>query len=111
LSDLGYKPGTNILLFRGVAGKWKEFERDQVCEWHGNSAESWSLDYESAEAFATSRSTGGVVIAVKMPVERILSIATTGLGCLPEKELVTLGDFGKSRVKVVEVFEPDERYI
>jgi len=50
-------------------------------------ANSFSLSYNTAKRFAGQ---DGHVIAMKVPAERVFSTAMTGLGCLPEHEVVVL---------------------
>lgn len=50
-------------------------------------ASSFSLSYDTAMKFAGPN---GHVIAMKVPADRIFSTAMTGIGCLPEHEVVVL---------------------
>lgn len=54
-----------------------------------NAAESYSAYYHTARAFSSTNH--GLTIAAKVPVSRILTSPSTGLGCLSEFEFVVLG--------------------
>ena len=84
-----------VRLYRGlglpkdVAGSW---ETGQEVAHPMRPLSSWSLSREMAEKFArASRAGVGVVLAVDVPRERILSTCLTGLGCLSEAEVLVLG--------------------
>ena len=55
---------------------------------------SWSLEPDVADGF------GDTILQATFPVDRILSIPTTGIGCLGESEVVVLG--GKINAEVRE---------
>jgi hypothetical protein len=65
---------------------------------------SWSLNEATADAF------GQTVLQATFPVERILSIPLTGIGCLNEYEAVVLGGRITAEVTVNDVmgFDPAE---
>lgn len=67
-----------------------------------NALESWSLEHNEALTFAQGAfpplmegglppGTVEVVIRMRVPVSRVLSTPSTGIGCLSEKELVLIG--------------------
>jgi len=60
-----------------------------------NPLSSWSLSQETASGFATGaagqKAKRGVTFSSVIPASRILSLPTTGFGCLTEGELVVLG--------------------
>jgi hypothetical protein len=65
---------------------------------------SWSLDSGVASAF------GPTTFQATFPVDRILSIPTTGVGCLREQEVVVLGGTIEAEVTIDDVmgFDPEE---
>jgi Dinitrogenase reductase ADP-ribosyltransferase (DRAT) len=65
---------------------------------------SWSLDPDQASAF------GQTIFQATFPVDRILSIPTTGVGCLRESEVVVLGGRITAEVTIDDVmgFDPAE---
>jgi hypothetical protein len=85
---------THVRLFRGVSFDRNPFG-EAVNTFEGTTIpvklrplSSFSANGETAAGFASG---GGYVFSVDVPVERILSTARTGLGCLTEEEYVVLG--------------------
>ena len=77
---------TEVVMYRGVrlpVGKRPKL--GNVVRVKGNAMESWSGDPDTSKNFGT------VMLAMKIPVERILSIPMSGFGCLHEYEYVILG--------------------
>lgn len=89
---------THVSLFRGMSGVPPAVKGESV-EVTMQPASSWSIHYRTAHDFATERKNPGSVIAMRIPVSRVLSTAVTGRGCLNEGEVVVLG--GKKKVKVI----------
>jgi len=91
---------TEIVLYRGVTlegsetGKGLPKEGSNVSV-KGNAIESWSSSYYAARRF------GNLVVAMRVPVARILSTPRSGFGCLHEEEFVVLGAAGGTDVGYV----------
>jgi len=98
LKTAGYKPGDTVTLYRGYEGaKGSSIpDRGTDVNYAGNAMESWSILPSIAGSFG-SNPIRGRVLSMNVPVENVLSIATTGFGCLPEGEFVILGS-GKGNV-------------
>jgi len=56
-----------------------------------NALESWTLDEAVTNTFASPSLSVSFKLSMKVPVERILSTAGTGLGCASEYEVVVIG--------------------
>ena len=88
------KFGDSILLYRGVKAKGlRNILVGERAVWDGNALESWSISLTVARDF------GNASIAMRVPIDRIVSMPFTGLGCLNEKEVVIKG--GRDIVEVV----------
>ena len=101
---------SSVTVYRGM----KELSEEQMAEIKTNSKQdvafrpltSWSLDEAAAFKFAGEAYQGVVLENAAMfradiPVENILSIPVTGVGCLHESEVVAFG--GQHSVEVVPV--------
>lgn len=87
-SELKAEGVKEVRLYRGAG-----FDKPQSpgsYELETNAISSWSLGESVARSFADDAPNGAVISTV-VPVERILSFPTTGLGCLREGEVVVLG--------------------
>lgn len=88
--------------YDAAAGDENGAELDQ------NPISSWSVESAAAFSFATSQNDAadGYILSADIPAERILSIATTGIGCLSEAELTVVGgsadEFGMVHVEHVQ---------
>lgn len=97
LATAGFKIGDTIRLYRGTKRPLAESENwnsGDIISVRGNAIESWSLWDGIAKNFAvtgTDPSSRSIVIEMNIPIERILSTARTGFGCLNEGEFVILG--------------------
>ena len=98
LRKAGYKTGDTITLYRGYIGDADTPVPDRATNtnYKGNAMESWSVLAGIAHDFGRDV-THGRVLAMKVPIENIISTAATGLGCLSEGEFVILGS-GKDNV-------------
>ena len=100
--SMGLGPEDEITVFRGVGklrvgGQVVSNGQDYVGRTigtRGNAAESWSIHPKTAMDF------GGVVLMSKVKVKNILATCMTGVGCLPESEVVVLGNNNGSAVVV-----------
>lgn len=104
---------TEITVFRGAGTPFsqrKSMQDGQTVVVKGNVAESWSASSYVAHGFSNSYS-GGVILASRVPVERVFTSAASGLGCLNEQEFVLLGSrFSKDTAYVMKVyFSSDEK--
>jgi uncharacterized protein YjbI with pentapeptide repeats len=79
-ADAGYKPDDTITLYRGV----KEDSLDLM------PMSSWTLSTETANYFAKEGQSSGTVFGAEVPIANIVSLPTTGVGCLGEFEVVVL---------------------
>lgn len=88
-----------VTVFRGQVGGGVEesYANGDEVTVRMQPASSWTTDLFTAATFAgihpdvESPEVHGRIIAVKVPVERILSTAVTGRGCLVEGEVLLLG--------------------
>jgi len=109
-----------VVLYRGMAGgdsQWAEIHNYPDGSYTTNSNNihqtvlgvslnpltSWSSDKNTAEGFATAQDTGKkvneVMFTARVPKERVLSCALTGLGCLNEQEFVLIGTDGETTME------------
>lgn len=105
---------TEITVFRGAEAPFAQrrgMQNGQTVGLKGNVAESWSAKSSVAASFAGREYRGGTILAVKVPAERVLTSAASGLGCLNEHEFVLLGSrFSKDTAYVMLVyFTSDEQ--
>lgn len=106
LKKHGYKETDYITVFRGISGvELGNMKAGEIVRYAGNAAESWSLSSTVAKMGFADRAQWSVVLATRVPIKRILSTCRTGLGCLPEQEIVVLGDFGTMKAKIIYVKE------
>lgn len=106
--NLQFGEGGEVMLFRGVRnedGKIKA-KRGDVLEYKGNTMESWSVSKSVASDFSGDY---GTVIAMMVPIKNILSMATTGFGCLNEGEFVVLDHKPGTTVRVVYNYKGDNQ--
>ena len=105
-SEMKARGITEVRVYRGVGLESIEgMEIGQSVLVKTNALSSWSLSQKTASGFAQwpERKQVGVVFSSVVPVSRILSLPTTGFGCLMEGELLVLG--GKSdRAGVTEIW-------
>lgn len=94
LESAGFQPDDKVNLFRGVTFA----EQPWVSEWDlmtvkGNPMESWAIERRVASNFAdeTYRGWHGLVLESAIPVKSIVSMATSGMGCLSEGEVIIMG--------------------
>ena len=95
-SDEGYEPGDTVSLFRGVAMERKGggVIKDSIATYTGSAMESWSSSRAIAKEFADDYGFSdiqAIVSNMQVPIENILSVSTTGLGCLGQAEFVVFG--------------------
>jgi len=141
LKEMGFKPGDTITLFRGM--NWVEdgrkppegifdISRDDLRKFvpskhlHAEALfqpmSSYSMTLSTATSFASggpnsfARGTASVVAASHVPIEAILSMPTTGVGCLTESEVVVMphdGDthFWIDRVGEDPALRPEEQHL
>lgn len=89
LKKMGIGPDDRVLLYRGSSYQTKGTRR---ATFHGNTLESWTVSRKIADEFA-ERGYGDTFVT-SIPARSILSLATTGLGCLTEGEVVTVSTEG-----------------
>ena len=95
-SELKDRGITEVKAYRGVHIDPLEFSKMNAgggiknVQVKTNVLSSWSLSGSIAREFAQDI-TGGVVFSSVIPASRILSLPTTGFGCLTEGELIVLG--------------------
>ena len=77
---------THVTLFRGMSLK-QEITAPTYGTVNLQPASSFSLSESTAIDFGED----GIVFAIRVPVDRILSTPRTGMGALPEREVVVLG--------------------
>lgn len=82
LENLGIK---EVILYRGVKSD-NPPTAGQAVKIKSNAIESWSTSLDTAQTF------GNTVLAMRVPIARILSIPVTGFGCVDEYECVILGN-------------------
>lgn len=104
--ELAQRGITEVRLYRGFQSS--ESVGKGKIRLETNAISSWSLSEEVAMNFASSYRgvAKGYVISVVVPAQRILSVPTTGFGCLREGEITLLGgrnDFGT----VIETYEQE----
>jgi len=87
-----------VRMYRGTdlprADDYQEYKPNTDTLISQNTMSSWSSNYDEAGNF------GPLVVAMDVPIDRILSTARTGFGCLTEGEFVILGKPG-DQVRVV----------
>lgn len=81
---------THVALFRGVRRlpNAPGMEEARIGDYHMQPLTSFSSDIAQAKLFAGKN---GGIIAMRVPVSRVLSVAHTGMGTLDESEFVVLG--------------------
>lgn len=91
---------SEITLYRGVEMELPEGTQEVTMR----PLSSWSLESGTADAF------GSTILQATFPVDRILSIPTTGIGCLGESEVVVLGGRINAEVSTNDVlgYDPEE---
>lgn len=96
-------PDGNVVLYRGLSSpdlqrvvdarskKWDDYYAQARVEQRPLS--SWSVQFDTAEEFATRYSGGDtpVIVATSVPKSRIFATPMTGMGCLEEGEMIVLG--------------------
>ena len=101
-ADFKAKGITEVTLYRGVTLDNRlvnNFAQGETIRLENNPLESWSINPRVAREFAYPTSSEdrrdesrfGIVLKSTIPVEKILSNARTGFGCLDEKEFVIIG--------------------
>ena len=91
---MGYNSESEVTLFRGVQTV-AEYELGATPSYKGNMLESWTVSPRTAYVFNFH------VVAAKVKVKNMFSYPGTGLGCLPEGEIVIFGNIPGSYVKVI----------
>ena len=87
-ADFKTKGIKEITLYRGVSGNpfsGTNVKSGDAVKLNQNTLESWTSEPEIAKQF------GNTILKATVPVERILSTARTGFGCLNEFEFVVIG--------------------
>jgi hypothetical protein len=109
LTKEGFGPNDTIRVRRGISRRASDASGirlgSTVTLTERNALESWAVDLETAKMFAEGgdyRGGMGIVFEMDVPVKSILSIPTTGIGCLGESEVVVIGRPGAT-AKVVDV--------
>lgn len=85
---------THVTLYRGFNDRYSDRLYDGPTEVLMQPASSWTTDPTIARSFSEAYGTRGnqaVMLTARVPVERILSTAVTGRGCLSEAEVLVLG--------------------
>lgn len=88
---------THVTLYRGAnltSDATHKYRLGTTVNLESNVLESWSADPKIASSF------GMTVFKTTVPVDRILSTAKTGFGCLNEKEFVVIGGKGDTALIV-----------
>lgn len=82
-----------VILFRGLSlTSLPRTDENHIIDVTMNPLSSWTLDYDTALGFARSGNHGSaVMLMAEVPAERIFATPRTGVGCLPEWEIVLLG--------------------
>lgn len=98
LDAIGVGPDDQVLLYRG--GHRPDDAPPGTSIWLSeeglnNVLSSWTWDRQTADSF------GSETFAMLVPRRRIISGARTGLGCLPENELIVLGGNDSDEAKVI----------
>ena len=120
LASAGYEPDDTIALYRGMnfsdeqmpealKGGSPEFTESETVQ---SAMSSYSMNFNEAMSFAVRGSQNSAMAAAHVPVGSILSLPTTGVGCLTEGEVVVLRNDGKKYISVSEGGDParDEMY-
>ena len=97
-ADFKAKGITEVTLYRGIQltpEALKKFKLGEAINLENNALESWSAKPNVARRFGYPN---GIVLKSTIPVEKILSNARTGFGCLDEKEFVIIGGKGDTAV-------------
>lgn len=106
---------THVELWRGVDLQPEEHAKisasTRKVAFDDNALSSWSLNHSIASLFAGESRYGSVLRSV-IPVQRIISTALTGFGCLTEDEYVVLGAPAgvKSQATWLPAYGPDTNY-
>ena len=94
-ADFKAKGITEVTLYRGVTLDNRlvnNFATGETIRLENNALESWSINPRVAREFAYPGDVSfGIVLKSTIPVEKILSNARTGYGCLGEHEFVIIG--------------------
>lgn len=103
---LGQQGIKTLTLYRGVKldnpathtlegrqeGPLDKVEAGDTFTFHGNPMSSWSLSPGTATRFASpGYSQKGLVLAMEVPVERVVGSCISGYGCFNEQEVVVTG--------------------
>lgn len=89
LAQAGIK---EVTLYRGYAAPMRNASIGDVIDIDMNALSSWSSDFQTAANFAGSDlGTDGVVLKIRVPVERVVGTFRTGFGCADEWEYVIGG--------------------
>ena len=96
--DWGFSPDDEIELYRGIRETTRTYVKGEKIELHGNPIESWSLSPTVANSFGT------IMLATKIKVRNVFCLFNTGVGCMPELEIVILNGL-KTESLVVNVDE------
>ena len=120
LAEAGYEPDDTIALYRGMnfsdeqmpealKGGSPEFTESETVQ---SAMSSYSMNFNEAMSFAVRGRQNSAMAAAHVPVGSILSLPTTGVGCLTEGEVVVLRNDGKKYISVSEGGDParDEMY-
>jgi hypothetical protein len=88
---------THVTLARGMDDNY--LEPGETTQVESQPASSWSVNPDTAQAFARFSDGRPVVLVTRVPVAQVLSAAVTGRGSLAEDEVIVLG--GKHTVRVL----------
>jgi hypothetical protein len=104
LKDEGLNPNDTVTLYRGT-----EQELDEPgarMEIAMRPLSSFTPDPDVARLFTIDKKPDSPILKSEVPVSQILSIPSTGVGCLNEKEVVLLGNVGQAEVTTPAVESP-----
>lgn len=105
LREAGIGPDDKVTLYRGIAISGFPGKEGDVVPYDGNSLESWTSDIATAKDFSSRAEEGQtcVTVAMDFPAKTILSLASSGMGCLSEYEVITMNGFGRGQARVIRV--------
>ena len=109
LRQMGIGPDDPVTVYRGIRyppNMTRGWKTGQLVDFDGNAIESWSLSQTVAEDFAPPELIGSwdiskarsVVFKSDVPAKLILSLGTSGFGCLTEGEVTVLGGRGTAEI-------------
>lgn len=91
----GIPTNGSIVVYRGLRGR-PGYKAKETIPYQGNAIEAWSISPQKAFIYSPP------MIAMRVPVRSVMCTARTGLGCLPEGEVIVMSGLAGASVTVLE---------